>query len=299
MKKTALLFSSMLLIVSSCNEGTGYKYDYTLTDSAEYSNESELFKDGATVFFFGNSESASDENGFLSNNTNLYFCKGYSDLYMGGFCLSKQSWEKPSDGTDTPEDGTDTPEDGTDTPEDGTDTPEEGTGSSGTTVPGEYSVYGTGDTNNSGTANTFFYFRQTSEMPEHDIAFPYASIGTYAPVNVSVCNSAYTVRAIRGDNVDDNTFDIEGDYILTATGYLNGSQTGMYPARLRVKMAASSDAGSNLACNGPSSAVTPSTSVNPVSKKGRGTSFASSSCVSKLQVANSDAPMIKRLKKRL
>ena len=69
----------------------------------------------------------------------------------------------------------------------------------------------------------------------------------------------------------------------------NGSQTGMYPARLRVKMAASSDAGSNFACNGPSSAVTPSTSVNPVSKKGRGTSFASSSCVSKLQVANSDA----------
>ena len=205
MKKTALLFSSMLLIVSSCNEGTGYKYDYTLIDYAEYSNESELFKDGATVFFFGSSESASDENGFLSNNTNLYFCKGYSDLYMGGFCLSKQSWEKPSDGTDTPE---------------------EGTGSSGTTVPGEYSVYGTGDTNNSGTANTFFYFRQTSEMPEHDIAFPYASIGTYAPVNVSVCNSAYTVRAIRGDNVDDNTFDIEGDYILTATGYLNGSQTG-------------------------------------------------------------------------
>lgn len=64
-------------------------------------------------------------------------------------------------------------------------------------------------------------------------------------------------------------------------------------------MAASSDAGSNLACNGPSSAVTPSTSVNPVSKKGRGTSFASSSYVSKLQVANSDAPMIKRLKKRL
>lgn len=61
-------------------------------------------------------------------------------------------------------------------------------------------------------------------------------------------------------------------------------------------MAASSDAGSNFACNGPSSAVTPSTSVNPVSKKGRGTSFASSSCVSKLQVANSDAPMIKRLK---
>ena len=212
MKKTALLFSSMLLIVSSCNEGTGYKYDYTLIDYAEYSNESELFKDGATVFFFGSSESASDENGFLSNNTNLYFCKGYSDLYMGGFCLSKQSWEKPSDGTDTPEDGT--------------DTPEEGTGSSGTTVPGEYSVYGTGDTNNSGTANTFFYFRQTSEMPEHDIAFPYASIGTYTPVNVSVCNSAYTVRAIRGDNVDDNTFNIEGDYILTATGYLNGSQTG-------------------------------------------------------------------------
>ena len=62
-------------------------------------------------------------------------------------------------------------------------------------------------------------------------------------------------------------------------------------------MAASSDAGSNFACNGPSSAVTPSTSVNPVSKKGRGTSFASSTCVSKLQVANSDAPMIKRLKK--
>lgn len=61
-------------------------------------------------------------------------------------------------------------------------------------------------------------------------------------------------------------------------------------------MAASSDAGSNFMRNGPSSAVTPSTSVNPVSKRAGEHLFASSTCVSKLQVANSDAPMIKRLK---
>lgn len=47
-------------------------------------------------------------------------------------------------------------------------------------------------------------------------------------------------------------------------------------------MAASSDVGSNFACNGFSLVVTLSISVNSVSKKGRGIFFVSSSCVSKL-----------------
>ena len=50
----------------------------------------------------------------------------------------------------------------------------------------------------------------------------------------------------------------------------SGSQTGMFPARLSVKMAAISEAGSSLACSGLISAVTPSSSVSPVRISGRG-----------------------------
>lgn len=64
-------------------------------------------------------------------------------------------------------------------------------------------------------------------------------------------------------------------------------------------MVVSSDVGSNFVCNGFSLVVMLSISVNLVSKKGRGIFFVSSSCVSKLQVVNSDVLMIKCLKKCL
>lgn len=197
MKKTALMLSSILLVTASCMKGgTGIKINYVLEDTVEYSNEDELFKDGATYFLFADPEIPGEESGFLSSNVNLYFSKMSYGMLEGGFCLSKQSWEKPSsDNTDTE-----------------------------TSEPGEYSVYGQNGTN--GSANTFFYFRQTLDMPEHDMAFASASIGTYTPIRVSVCNSAATVRAIRGTDVNAATFNLAGDYSLTVTGYLNGQKTG-------------------------------------------------------------------------
>lgn len=203
MKKTLLAFASLVIAVTSCMKGTTYQASGVVVDDGNYNNASELFKDGATAYLFEVPEgSTSGEAAFMTFNTYVYFSKTTATSLLGGFALSRQAWEKPE-----PDDGSSEEET---TPED-------------PAVPGEYSVYGTSNAQN---PNTFLYFRQTSVMPEHDIAFASPTVGTCTPIGVYVCNSAATVRAIKGENVDDSEFRLNGDYILTATGFLNGAKTG-------------------------------------------------------------------------
>lgn len=207
MKKTALISASLLFALTSCMKDTGYEASFTLVDDGNYDNAAEIFKDGATYFLFGEPEEG-DLSAFISKGTTVYYSKVSSGSLLGGFALSRQHWTEPE--TDEGED-----QEGEET-ESGTG---EDTGSE-TQVPGEYSVYG----KSSGTtANTFFYFRQTGNMPEHDITFASADAGTCTPSIIQVCNSAAAVRKIMGDDV--STFNLKGDYTLKVTGYLNGAKT--------------------------------------------------------------------------
>lgn len=198
MKKIALILVPILMLASSCiQSGSTFQANYTFTDTGNYDNAESLFENGETVYLFKALQgSTTGESAFVVGNVIAYFGKGTSSL-TGGFALSRRAWKEASS-----EDG-----------------------SADLTTPEEYSVYGENPTT---SQNTFFYYRQSygSNMPEHDIAFAAADIGTCAPASVSVSNAASTVRAIRGDNVDMNTFNLQGNITLTAIGYLDGEETG-------------------------------------------------------------------------
>lgn len=205
MKKTHLIIPAALLAMTSCiDSGSSFTADYVFQDTGEYENASEIFKDGKDYYLFPLS-SGSAYGAFAIGNTIAYFSTGGENMLSGGFALSRQSWKEA-----TQEEGTDTG-DGSDS---GSSTPAE---------PGEYSVYCKDETS---TVNTFLYFRQSGYMAEHDIAFLPTDIGTCTPAGMYVCNSAATVRAILGENVSGDVFNLNGKITLTATGYLNGEVTG-------------------------------------------------------------------------
>lgn len=202
MTKKVLACASLLCVLTSCLKDTGTEANYTLVDNGNYSNASDFFENGATVFIFPEPEEG-DESAFVSQNTIVYFSKSSSGTLFGGFALSRQEWTAPE-------------------PDDSDDPESDGSETETVTAPEPCSVYG----KSVGTPNTFFYFRQTQTMPEHDMAFAASNVGTCTPAGVMVCNSAPTVRKIRGENVSEDVFNLNGDYILTATGYLNGQKTG-------------------------------------------------------------------------
>lgn len=209
MKQNLLVLASLLVAVTSCMKGTTFSTDYSLTDEGDFSNSDELFEDNADVYLFPISNPG-ETGAFVVNSVIAYFSLGGSSSLYGGFALSRQSWKEPEP-EEQPEEGTGEEADGTAGSE--TETP---------SVPGAYSVYGS----NSSTVNTFYYFRQSATMPEHDMGFAAADIGTCAPNYVLVNNSAATVRAIKGENVEDNVFRLNGNLTLRATGYLDGNKTG-------------------------------------------------------------------------
>lgn len=212
MKKIILILASVPLIVTSCMKGTNYEGSFYFTDTGIYNNSSEIFKDGATVYLFPAPSDGSRESVFAVGNTLAYFSCSTSSSLMGGFALSKQEWEKPETGS---EEGDDT--------EGGT---ADESSATITETPGEYCVYGKSKESSKTPSAPFFYFRQTNIMPEHDMLFIPFESGTCTLIGMYVCNSASTVRAIRGENVDENVFNLNGDYTLTATGYLDGKVTG-------------------------------------------------------------------------
>lgn len=213
MKKAIFFLSASMLLTTSClNKGTTYQASFTeVFPPTTETSMSNLFENGATVYLFPVEEGSLTGDGAVSDGTLAFLSKGGETALTGGFALSRQYWKEGSDeSSDTPSDGTG---DGT-----GTDTPS-------TTEPGEYSVYG--EVEGTAGTNTFLYFRQSSgNMPEDHIMFLSSGVGTCAPVGMYVCNSASAVRTIRGESVDSTVYNLNGDIILRATGYLGEEETG-------------------------------------------------------------------------
>ena len=86
----------------------------------------------------------------------------------------------------------------------------------------QYTRFETSKMNNNVSA-VFYDNPDDSKMPEHDIVFTEAEYGTCTPQFCYISNTQQTVVRVK----DQNSGFVEGDYIkLTATGFLNGKQTG-------------------------------------------------------------------------
>lgn len=185
--KRILILIAASAVLSSCFKGSSYEYSGTINETYEYSNLSDLFPDGTTVFF-------EFKEGVFQSGDLWYYNKSSADYHYGGFAVSQEVTPKQEEGDETPEEVT----------------------------PSPYRVCS--DTGASG--KTFMVFYDSGMMPEHDLQFMAFQYGTFSPMSVMVNNTALVIDAITGKNDPTRKFE-KGDRLkLIAKGYLNGQETG-------------------------------------------------------------------------
>lgn len=217
MKKLIFILAVIAAFTSCMKDGPNYKASYTLQDTCEYGQDSEIFPDNNDHYIF--------PEGFISYGNIAYLSKSSTETgFQGGFVLSRQAWKYPESSSEEDTEG------GNEDNGTGEDTGEDTEETTPAQAPyGSYGEPGEGGApagNGLKSSKTFLYYMQSGSMSEHDIMFTASEVGTCAPVGIMVNNSANTVYTIKGANNDSFNLEAGQDLKLKITGYLNGTETG-------------------------------------------------------------------------
>lgn len=181
MKRIGLILMTLACVVS-CLDDPGFVQSNTIYADFEYGYVNEDFKKDSLYY----------EQPFASNNALVFMNKTdkATGTFLGGFALSNFSGNIVEKKADDEESQADEPKE---------------------TNP--FRVYAP-----QGTKNSYAVFHQSSQMPEHDVAFNIQEIGTCRMRMCFVNNTAQVVEYVK------ENFEVGDRITLKAVGYLDGKQ---------------------------------------------------------------------------